>query len=443
MTSDLAERLRRANPVPASAAGAPDEGLLSRIVATPRVSTERPWRRPSRRRAVTLLAAAVVVVGGLAAAASKFAPQYFGADDREPTPAAVLTELRSYAQVEVWGQDDIEALGRGVWGEIDEAGVVRLAAFDTASGRATIYAAPLKAGSGLCYVHAIGEEIRGSGCDAGANAIEYSGHGSSDWGDARAFLGWLNAPASGIEVRFEDGAVRAASVRAPLWVYVVGGDETEPGQRPVELLALDAGGVVVATQQVDPYYYTSRHATEALLPEGDGSRGQNAILAALEGLGAGPQLEQGVQIERTRLLRRIETDKGALDVYVAPWGAGGVCFGYATSIPGFDPVIRGCTWGRIEDQPTDFDPDLINIVRLAPSISMVEGAVPLDAASMRLRFEDGTTEEPDIFTASSFAAWLGPERLVRGHRPTELVALDANGHELSTFRLEPEQFRPR
>jgi hypothetical protein len=225
----------------------------------------------------------VIVIGGLAAAASKFAPQYFGADDRAPTPAAVLAELRSYARVEV--------PGRGAWGEIDEAGIVRLAAFDTANGRATIYAAPIEASSGFCSVQAIGEEIGGGGCDADGEAIEYSGQGSSEWGDVRVTLGRLHAPASRIEVRFEDGAVRAASVRPPLWVYVVGGDETEPGHRPVELTALDAGGTVVARRQVDPYYYTSRRATEALLPEGDGSPGQNAIQATLKGLGSGPWLE--------------------------------------------------------------------------------------------------------------------------------------------------------
>ena len=98
---------------------------------------------------MTLLAAAVIVIGGLAAAASKFAPQYFGAGDSEPTPAAVLAALRSYAQDEL--------PGRGAWGEIDEAGVVRLAAFDTPDGRVIIYAAPLEGSSGFCSVQAIDE----------------------------------------------------------------------------------------------------------------------------------------------------------------------------------------------------------------------------------------------------------------------------------------------
>lgn len=436
MTSDLAERLRSANPVPASEAVAADEGLLSRIIATPRDPRERPSSRLRRRRAVTLVATAVIVVGGLAAA-SKFAPQYFGADDREPTPAAVLAALRSYAGDEI--------PGRGAWGEIDDTGIVRLAAFDTGSGRTTIYAAPLKGGSGFCSAQAIGEEIRGGGCDADARAIEYVGHGSSEWGDVRVFLGRLHAPASRLEVLFEDGAVRAASVRAPLWVYVVGGDETEPGHRPVELAALDADGAVVATEAIEPYYYTSQEAVEALLPESDGSPGQSAIRATLERLGTGPWLEQErVEIERTALLRRIDTDEGRFDIYTAPWGAGGVCIGYANSIPAFEPAVTACPANApFPEQRREFDRDETSIARLAPSVFILIGPPPRGTARIEVRFEDGALVEPDILVASSFVAFLGPERLEPGHRATELVAADLAGRTIASLPLDPEQFASR
>src|ERR687891_591770 len=301
MRSELAERLRGANPVPATEAVAPDESLLLRIVATPHRATSCPTRRFSRRRAVTVLAAAVIVIGGIAAAATKFAPDYFGSDDREPTPAAVLAALRSYAR---------EEPVLGGLGEIDAEGLLRVAAFDTETGRATIYVAPMRAGSGFCSVDAVDDEIRGGGCEDGTGraAVPYMGSGSRDWGDIRVLLGRLETPAARIEVGFEDGAVRAASVRDPWWVYVVGGDETEPGLRPVELTALDPGGAVLARQELDPYHYTSQRAAEALLPEGDGSPGQNAIRAVLKGLGTGPWLEpEQLEIELTRLLRRIET----------------------------------------------------------------------------------------------------------------------------------------
>jgi hypothetical protein len=66
MTSELAQRLRGANPVPTTEEVAPDEGLLLRIVAVPRHAGEQAGRHFSRRRAVTLLAAAVILVGGTA-----------------------------------------------------------------------------------------------------------------------------------------------------------------------------------------------------------------------------------------------------------------------------------------------------------------------------------------------------------------------------------------
>jgi hypothetical protein len=295
------------------------------------------------RRTLLLLAGAVILIGGLTAAASKFAPQCFGADDLEPTPAAVLAELRNAAREKL--------PGRGAWGEIDEARVVRLAAFDTANGRVTVYAAPLEATSGFCSVEAIGKEFDGGACDADGEAIEYVGRGSSAWADVRVVLGRLHAPASRVEVRFEDGVVKSASVRLPLWVYIVGGDETEPGHRPVELRALDANGAVVASRKLEPFYYTSQEAVEVRF--------------------------------RSEPDRRLETRT-------------------------LDP--RG------------------------------PGPPPRRASGIRVRFEDGTSAEPDVSVASGFAAWLGPDRLEPGRRPTELVALDGSGRALARLPLDPEEF---
>jgi hypothetical protein len=251
MRSELAERLRGANPVPATDAVVPDERLLSQILATPRLPST--WL--TGRRGVTLLAAAIIVVGGIAAAASRFAPDYFGSDDREPMPAAVVAQLRSLTPEESSIDDGL--------GEVDPNHLFRLASFETEGGRATIFAAPMRAGSGFCEVHTLEQEISGGTCDdEPSEAVPYMGRWASEWADVWILLGQLETPAARIEVRFEDGAVRAASVRAPWWVYVVGGDETQPGRRPVELAALDPGGALVARQELDPYYYTSRSASE-------------------------------------------------------------------------------------------------------------------------------------------------------------------------------------
>lgn len=432
MKSELTERLRATNPVAASEAVGPDEDLFVRIVTRPRSTRARG--RMAGPRAVLLVAVAVILVGGLAAAFSRFVPEYFGSDDREPTPAAVLAQLRSFTN---------EERVPGGLGQIDAERLVRVAAFDTESGRATIYAAPLQAGGGFCSVDAIDEELSGGGCEEGPDPDEvpYVGHGSSQWGDIRVIYGRLKPPATRIEVRFEDGAVRDASVRAPWWTHVVGGEEVEPGHRPVELAALDSHGTVVATQPLDPRYYTSEEAVEALpLPESDGSPGQNAIRAMLENLGSTAESALPVEIDRTRLLRRIEAPEGTLDVYTAP-GRNGVCYAPIHSRLSFVGGF-GCP---DEDEPMpsraafEIDPSLISEV--APSIFALEGAPPTGTARVEIRFEDGATRPADIVVPSEFVAWLGPNRLAPGHRPTELVAFDADGGEIATFPLDPRDFR--
>jgi hypothetical protein len=74
---------------------------------------------------------------------------------------------------------------------------------------------------------------------------------------------------------------------------------------------------------------------------------------------------------------------------------------------------------------------------------IVDGTPPLGTARIHIRFEDGTTAEPDFFVTSAFVAWLGPEQLAPGRRATELVSVDANGHTIANLRLDPEQFMPR
>jgi hypothetical protein len=91
----------------------------------------------------------------------------------------------------------------------------------------------------------------------------------------------------------------------------------------------------------------------------------------------------------------------------------------------------------------DFDPDETSVVRLAPSVFVFDGPTPRETARIEIRFEDGSTAEPDILVASTFVAWLGPERLDPGHRATGLVAFDAGGREIGTLPLDPERFEKR
>ena len=75
---------------------------------------------------------------------------------------------------------------------------MRLAAFEAEGGVATIFAAPVRVGTGFCSVEAMGEEITGGRAKApGARTRSpYIGHGSSEWGDVRALVGRLEAPAA-------------------------------------------------------------------------------------------------------------------------------------------------------------------------------------------------------------------------------------------------------
>jgi hypothetical protein len=245
MRTRIGEQLRRANPVRTPRL-LPDERLLASIVSHPRAVRERAARRTGLRRPVALLAAAAILIGALVAASSKFAPQYFGASD-EPTPASVVAAIRADA--------GLQALP----GEIDESALVRLASFEMKSGRATIYAAPVQGSSAFCSIAFLGDEVDGGSCSDGkARAIPWVGGGSSEWGDIRILFGRLVLPATGIEVVFEDGGTESASTRDSWWIYVVGGDETEPGRRPVALRAVDATGEMIATQPLDGSYFTNR-----------------------------------------------------------------------------------------------------------------------------------------------------------------------------------------
>ena len=108
----------------------------------------------------------------------------------------------------------------------------------------SIYVAPLRSGSGFCQIDALNESLSGGSC-TGEGSKGWSAGGSSDWGDVRVLLGRLEGASTGVEIHFEDGSVRMASVRAPWWVYVVGGEETEPGHRPISFTSVDDTGAPV------------------------------------------------------------------------------------------------------------------------------------------------------------------------------------------------------
>lgn len=243
LSSDLADFLRRANPVPRlEDIDPPDSGLLSRIMEEPRSQSSEPRSsdRSRRRRAIILCAVAALLVAGMAAAASKFVPEYFGADDTEPAPSDIVAAL--------------QAMSSGTIAGVDVTRLTRVAAFPSDEGRVQVYVAPAANGDGFCILVAVDATLGGGGCSgpAAGASIPYLAFRATEFGDVIPIVGRRTEAQHSIDVRFEDGGIRAASTRGEWWVYVVGGNETQPGHRPVELVARDSDGHEIAQHAIDP-----------------------------------------------------------------------------------------------------------------------------------------------------------------------------------------------
>jgi hypothetical protein len=247
-----------------------------------------------------------------------------------------------------------------------------------------------------------------------------------------------------IEVRFQDGASHPASVRAPWWIYVAGGEETEPGHAPVELIARGADGAVVARQDLNPYMFLNKEAIEAAIPESGGSPGQDAIRATLLGLGPfGAEIGSQVQLEEARVARSVQTSRGSFDVYAAPRGDGGVCFGYFNNGRNIEHITSGCPSNEyFPEQKGTFAGGEINVYAARAGFGVAAGPPPLGSDKVTVIFEDGSSAEADISTRSFFVFWFDADRLVPGRRPEEIIARNAQGRIIDSFRIDPARLVP-
>lgn len=431
MSTDV-RRLRNANPVSGTEQVAPDD-LLRRVLAEPRA----PQRRRSMlRRPTLLIAAAVLLLGGTAAGVSRFAVEYFGADDSEPTPAAVVAALRQVALDEP-----------DYFGAVDAERFVRLAAFDGSEGHVTIYIAAASRRDAYCIVEAIGSEFGGGACHPTTSAEEsvpYGSSWSSAFGDGRMVYGRLLEGVAGIDVRFQDGEIHPASVRAPWWIYVAGGEQTEPGHAPIELIARGADGAVVARQELNPYAFMNRDAIEDAIPTGDGSPEQNAVRTTLVRLGPfGVPISRQVRLEETRLVRTVQTSRGSFEVYAAPWGDGGLCFGYFNNGLNIEHITSGCPSNEyVPEQTSTFNGGEIEVYAATAGFGVATGPPPLGSDEVTVLFEDGSSADADISTRSFFAFWFDADRLVPGRRPQEIVARDAQGRVMDRVQIDPGRLMP-
>lgn len=428
----LALRLRNANPVAAGDRPSADEVLLERLLAEPRGSA----KGPRLRRAALLFAAAAVLLGGTAAGVQRFVVDYFGADDSEPTPAVIIAELRS-----------LDLAAGAHFGTIDAESFVRLAAFDGPEGRVTMYVAATENGDGYCMASATGALVDGGSCGPTSvpeMQIPYGNTWNSTYGDVHILYGRLPQGVAGIDAGFEDGGARPAAVRGPWWIYVVGGEETKAGRRPTELIARRPDGSPAPTQELDPYSFWKEDEFEAAVPASDGSRGQNAVRAAVIDLRwvggrVGPQL----RLDDTYLARTVHASRGSFEVYAAPWGDGGLCFGYFDNGLRFEHTTSGCPSGDyLPEQRSAFAAGQIQTYAGRAGFAVVDGSPPRGSARITALFEDGSSADADLATRSYFAFWFDAGRLVPGRRPTQLVAWDAQGRVIDRFELEPALLAP-
>ncbi len=438
MRSALDERLVRANPV-ATSAVTPDPQLLERLLDQPRLALTSPRRRRHGRAAVIVALALALV--GTAAAVSTFVVQYFGADDREPTPAAVVAELER-----INNAPDLPKVAADDF--------VRLAAFDGVEGRITVYGAASTVGGGYCVASATGDRFDAEGCgdtDRTAQRIPYAGLSGDSYGNAFVLYGRLAGKTVTVEIRFEDGSTKRAAVRAPFWIYVLAGEQTSPGHRPSELIARSETDSIVATQELFAPDFTSRSSAAARLPKGDGSAGQEAMRAYLGTLvrrGAGG-LALAVDLSRTHELERFATPEGQFTIYEAAAAGNGVCVAYAGdagSPPAqgsFHPDSGACFRDApVDATPTPFAKAPPAINKIGRYVYIVEGVTPSRTASIIVRYEDGATTAVPVIYHASFAAWIGPPHLMPGRRPAALVAVGRDGQVLDRLTLDPTVVSP-
>lgn len=129
----------------------------------------------------------------------------------------------------------------------------------------------------------------------------------------------------------------------------------------------------------------------------------------------------------------IQTPDGPEDMWAAPDDQGGQCYfiDYANDPPGKDGMygFGGCpTSGRQPDEKIDFGDVWIYV---HPDLMTIYGSVHVDAATVRLSFDDGSTATLPVVEH----LFLGSA--AKGVKVDSVTALDVAGNELAAKILRP------
>lgn len=441
--ANVAERLRAANPVPGTPVLEPPAELLGRISSAPRADAARlPAAR--FRRPLLAACAALLIAAGLAIAAN-FSVRYFVESGSKSLPDPVRRELVR-AAAHLHPTDDLALTD-----------TVTAYVFTSSSGRGAVYMAPYAHQTGFCAALAvIGEPVR-AGCSIGGAVATVAGDVWQPWGisltsptpEMHALLGRLGPVAAGdtVKIAFEDGSTDNLPMHGRWFAYAVAGERTQAGHRPLHLSVLQ-GDREIRRIPLEPVSFNTLAAARALVPAGDGSRGQRAVrralLANLESpLADGGLLASHADIARTKRVAMLAfADDLRVSVYATPvrpfggWRAGGAIL-IALDNRSEQPVYTGmgassppaaAFWGAAGGS-------LVVPGSPQAQFRLLYGDVPRGSTRVGVRTADGREHPAAVYAGGRAWVWVG--RDWQAPRPVALVGRDASGAAVTTRRLVP------
>jgi hypothetical protein len=440
MSDHIAARLRTANPVPAGRRIDPPTALLAQIAAVPRERVRRRRAHALIRRPVLAVAVVMLLLCGIALAAN-ISVSYFDDAGTKQLPMPVRQALLR------------AATQRSPTDRLALANTVTAYALTASHGKRTVYLTPFVHLHGFCAaLEVAGKPVQAS-CisDSGALATVVGDYGQP-WDlrlapDMHAILGRLAPAAAGdrVVITFEDGTTDAAPMHGRWFAYAVAGLRTRAGHRPSQLTVVH-DGQAIRHRALAPASFNTLSAARALVPVGDGSRGQTAIRRyLLDGLNSrmadGGALAASTDLAATRLVGSLAFGHGVgVSVYAAPVrllpgraGSGSIILGLASG--SVRPILSFGGEGAPRGAAFALAGGCVCAIPRHPEAmyDTLFGGVPLGVTRVAVRTSDGREHAATIFAGGDQWIWLGRDGPAQ--RPVMLIGRDAAGATVVTRQL--------
>jgi hypothetical protein len=356
------------------------------------LDVRRRARRATRRRAIVTVAAAAAALLLLAAPAFALHRVVVSFFESEPAPERVQLD---FARQELGAPTGMAP------GAIPDQ--TRKVVVQTADGERTfVWVAPTRSG-GFCVlwkVHAGGCRSRAVGGQIGA------GWSGGSEGLTFVYGAVLSDDADRLELRFEDGSATdvpltwvSPPIDAGFYFVEIPPAHLEVGARPSELVLIDDGGDVLATE---------RAPVQDPLDEPDPATGVPRV----------------VRYDERRVLHSITTEGGrTIELYDAPSRRDGGRCAWLES----DGKLYRSFFGCATD--TARGPTIGAGILGGSGPVLLEGLVSDDVGKLELRFQDG--DQIKVPAVQGFVLAELPRRhWAPGHRLALIVAFDAAGTEV-------------